>query len=209
MQKKRREKIMLNKKMTSHLIYVILTLIFITSCSVTQQSEKSDKKVKSQAENSVAYKNALSAMKNGELKQAQSLLQDVINKDSTFSNAHANLGIVFFKSNFFNEAENSFQHALRTDPNNVFALNYLGILYRQQGDFSSSKSSYEKAININSDYALAHLNIGILYDLYLYDYSNAIKHYKKYQGLTKNNNKQVEKWIIDLDRRQNKSQDKK
>ena len=209
MQKMKWEKIMLNKIMSLHLLPMILILTFTTSCSVTEQSEISDKKVKSQIENSITYTNALAAMKNGELKQAQSLLQEVINKDPTFSKAHANLGIVFFKSNSLNEAENSFQHALRTNPENIFALNQLGILYRQQGDFSSAKSSYEKAININSDYALAHLNLGILYDLYLYDFPNALKHYKKYQDLTKNDNKQVEKWIIDLERRENKPLGKK
>ena len=194
---------MLNKQKTLHLLPIIFIIIFTTSCSVTQQSENINKTEKSQAENSLAYKNALSAMKNGELKQAKNLLREVINEEPSFSNAHANLGIVFFKSNSFNEAENSFRHALRTNPKNIYALNHLGILYRQQGDFSSAKSSYEKAININSDYALAHLNLGILYDLYLYEFSNAIKHYKKYQSLTNNSNKQVEKWIIDLERRQN------
>ena len=69
----------------------------------------------------------------------------------------------------------------------------------------NSKTSYKKAIDINSNYANAHLNLGILYDLYFYDFPNAIKHYNNYQALTKNTNKQVEKWIIDLERRHKKS----
>ena len=194
---------MLNK-MPTHLFNIVFAIIFISACSVTQQGieQKTDSK---SPVHSAAYKNALSAMKNSDLKQAQSLLQEVINQQPNFSNAHVNLGIVFLRKNSLNEAENSFLHALRINPQNIFALNQLGILHRQQGDFSAAKTSYQKAININSNYANVHLNLGILYDLYFYDLPNAIKHYNRYQALTKNTNKQVEKWIIDLERRHKKS----
>ena len=194
---------MLNK-MPAHLFAIVLTLLFISACSVTQQGAVQEDDSKAPV-HSTTYKNALSAMKNAELKQAQSLLQDVINQQPKFSNAHVNLGIVFLRNNSLSEAENSFNHALRINPKNIFALNQLGILHRQQGDFSSAKSSYKKAIDINSDYANAHLNLGILYDLYLYDFPNAIEQYKSYQALTKDTNKQVEKWIVDLERRHKKS----
>ena len=194
---------MLNK-IPAHIFAIVLGLFFISSCSVTQQVQEQNSESNPPIHSAV-YKNALSAMKNSELKQAQSLLQDVINQQPDFSNAHVNLGIVFLRKNSLSEAENSFNHALRINPKNIFALNQLGILHRQQGDFSAAKSSYEKAVDINSDYANAHLNLGILYDLYLYDFPNAIEQYKSYQALTKNTNKQVEKWIIDLERRHKKS----
>ena len=193
--------------MPTHLLAIIFGLLFISACSVTQQGTVRD--ADSKSAHSTAYKNALSAMKNNELRQAQSLLQDVINQQPSFSNAHVNLGIVFLKNKSLSEAENSFLHALRINPKNVYALNQLGILQRQQGDFSAAKLSYEKAIDINSDYAFAHLNLGILYDLYFYDLPKAIDEYKTYQELTKNENKQVEKWIIDLERRYKKSLDPK
>ena len=194
---------MLNK-IPAHLFSIIVGLLFISACSVTQQAGIQESNSKAPVY-SAAYKNALSAMKSSELKQARSLLQDVINQQPHFSNAHVNLGIVFLRSNSFSEAENSFNHALRINPKNIFAFNQLGILHRQKGNFSAAKSSYEKAIDINSDYANAHLNLGILYDLYLYDFPNAIEQYKNYQALTKNTNKQVGKWIIDLERRYKKS----
>ena len=194
---------MLNK-IPTHLFSIVIALFFISACSVTQQGAEQKADSKSPV-HSAAYKNALSAMKDSDLKQAQSLLQEVINQQPNFSNAHVNLGIVFLRNNSLNEAENSFLHALRINPQNIFALNQLGILHRQQGDFAAAKTSYKKAIDINSNYANAHLNLGILYDLYFYDFSNAIEHYKSYQELTKNTNKQVEKWIIDLERRHKKS----
>ena len=194
---------MLNK-MPAHFFAIFLSLLYVSACSVTQQGAEQNSDSKTPV-HSTAYKNALTAIKNSELKQAQSLLQDIINKQPNFSNAHVNLGIVFLRKNSLSEAENSFNHALRINPKNIFALNQLGILHRQQGDFAAAKSSYEKAIDINSDYANAHLNLGILYDLYFYDLPNAIDQYKNYQALTKDKNKQVEKWIIDLERRHKKS----
>jgi len=209
MRKKKREKIMLSKQSPILHLIIVFTALLFSACSVTQQGTDNTTKAGLKKEYSATYADALSSMKNGESKQAQKLLQQVINQQPDFSNAHVNLGIVFFKNNSLNEAENSFHHALRTNPENIYALNQLGILYRKQGKFSAAKSSYEKAIDINSDYALAYLNLGILYDLYLYDFPNAIKHYNKYQGLTENKDKQVEKWIIDLERRQNSQNEKK
>lgn len=100
--------------------------------------------------------------------------------------------------------KNSFNRALEINPNNIYALNQLGFLYRRQGDFSRAKASYEKAIVINSDYAYAHLNLGILYDLYLYDLEKAIEQYQIYKELSKDDEKQIEKWIFELERRHKK-----
>ena len=193
---------MLNKKHPIFLLVIIAPLLF-SGCSSIPNGASSDTAIKS--ERSPEYDNALSAMKEGQSKQAISLFREVINQQPNISNAHLNLGILLLKQQSLNEAENSFQHALRINPNNIYALNQIGILYRKIGNFSKSKASYNKAIDIDSDYAFAHLNLGILYDLYLYDFPNAIEHYKKYQELTKDNNNQVGKWIIDLERRYKKS----
>ena len=115
------------------------------------------------------------------------------------------LSNIFIKNKSFDEAENALNRALTINPNNIYALNQLGFLYRKQGEFSKAKVSYEKAIDINSDYAYAHLNLGILYDLYLYDLEGAIEQYKIYNKLSKEEDKQVGKWIFDLERRHKKS----
>ena len=190
---------MLNKLTRS-----LLTLIFmlhLAACSVTQEeTSTSVSAVKSQD-----YMKAVAAMKSGDLEEARSLFLEVINKQPELANAHINIGIIFIENKSFDEAENAFNRALKLNPNNIYALNQLGFLYRKQGEFSKAKTSYEKAIDINSDYAYAHLNLGILYDLYLYDLENAIKQYKVYNELSKEEDKQVGKWIFDLERRYKKS----
>lgn len=209
----KRERVMLNILINSHLLkftkknvffisLVLLSLLF-SACSVTPQgSSKDDALVTPVVKES--YIAAISAMKSGDLNKAQTLLNKLILKNPNISNAHVNLAIIYIQQKLIDKAKISLEQALKLNPNNVYALNQLGIIHRKNGDFSASKNAYEKAISIDSDYSLAYLNLGILYDLYLYDLQNAIQYYKKYQELTKSQDKKVEKWIIDLERRQKK-----
>ncbi len=198
MQKQKRQKVMLNKYLS---LLPVLAVLLLSACSTTQESVSTGK----QTEYSADYLQALSAMKKGKLKEAQQLLRKVIKHQPKLSNAHVNMGIIYLRNHSLNEAENSFQYALKINPDNIYALNHLGILYRQQGKFSAAKKAYKKAIDIDSNYAYAHLNLGILFDLYLYDFTNAIEQYKKYQDILGKDDKQVNKWIIDLERRLKKS----
>jgi len=190
---------MLNKLARS-LPALFLTLQ-LAACSVTPEDTSSS----ASPVNNPAYMKAVAAMKAGEINEAQSLFLEIINQQPMLENAHVNVGIIFIKNKSFDEAENAFNRALTINPNNIYALNQLGFLYRKQGEFSKAKASYEKAIDINSDYAYAHLNLGILYDLYLYDLESAIEQYKIYNELSKEEDKQVGKWIFDLERRHKKS----
>ena len=193
---------MLNKYLS---LLFIVALLLLAGCSTTPETGSADNNIKYNPD----YTQALAAMKSGELKEAQLLLRKVIKQQPKFSNAHVNMGIIYFKRNSLTEAENSFQYALKINPENMYAFNHLGLLYRHQGKFSAAKTAYEKAIDIDSNYAYAQLNLGILFDLYLYDFSSAIEQYKKYQDILGKDDKQVNKWIIDLERRLKKSQGKK
>ena len=206
MLKLKKENGMLNKIIRGSLVSVLF--LQLIACTVTPDGEgihtNSKDIVKSEA-----YLSAIAAMKTGNLDEARDLFLDVIKKQPNLANAHVNIGIIFIEKELLAEAENAFNRALVIDPKNVYALNQLGFLYRQQGNFSKAKESYEKAIALDSNYAYAHLNLGILYDIYMYDLENAIKHYKIYNELSTEKDKQVEKWIFDLERRHNKAITKK
>ena len=197
--------------MSNKLCRPLLSVFFIlqlVACSVTPDGEKTYESSGSTVKGK-NYLAAVTAMKSGNLNEARNLFLDVINKQPNLANAHVNIGIIFSKNESLAEAENAFNRALEIDPKNIYALNQLGYLYRKQGEFSKAKASYEKSIDINSGYAYAHLNLGILYDIYMYDLKNAIKHYKIYNELLKVKDKQVEKWLFDLERRHNKAVTKK
>ena len=180
-----------------------LTIILqLTACSVTQEEIRPSDSASVKNE---TYIEAIAAMKSGDSDKARRLFLEVINQQPELDNAHVNIGIIFIKTNAFEKAENSFNRALKINKNNIYALNQLGFLYRKQGDFIKAKASYLQAIDIDSNYANAHLNLGILYDLYLYDLESAIEQYETYNKLSKEKDKQVEKWIFDLKRRHEKS----
>ena len=214
MRKQKRESLMFNNSIKSlscigirhkaQTIFTLLFTLFIAACSVTPDGTHTGNKTLSPESNKL-YVEAISKMKSGNSKQAQLILTKIIRQQPDFSNAHVNLAILYIKMKRFKKADTSLKQALKISPNNIYALNQLGFLYRRNGDFAKAKENYEKAININSEYAYAHLNLGILYDLYLYDLENAIEQYKIYNKLSKDEDKQVSKWIFDLERRHKKS----
>lgn len=181
----------------------IFALLTLSGCTTTQSlSQQSDPSLS--AQDKETYQLAVSALKAGKSKQAETILKKLIQSRPDFVNAYLNLGIISQENEQLDQAENYLSHVLKSYPENIIALNQLGIVQRKKGNFPRSKELYEKALSIEPDYANAHLNIGILYDLYFYDFQNAIKHYRIYQGLTKESDETVEKWIVDLERQFNK-----
>lgn len=147
------------------------------------------------------YNAAINAAKSGETDQAINLFRDISAKNPKFSNAHTNLGLLYMKDKKYKEAEVEFRAAIELDDTDAIAYNHLGIIMRENGKFSEARDMYKKAISSKPEYPLAYLNLGILQDLYLQELSDALENYKKYQSLTNSSDKQVEKWIIDLEKR--------
>ena len=175
-------------------------LVALSACSnLPEKVQPTD--VPLNAETKKIYQDAVSNIKSGNTKQAQLLLAKVIQQQPGFAGAHINLGILYLKMEMNKKAEIAFQKALSLEPRNKYALNQQAYLYRINGEFNKAKNNYQQAIDIDPGYANAYLNLGILYDLYLYDLGKAIEQYKKYDDLTKGSNKQVNKWIFDLERR--------
>lgn len=193
-----------NSYFFSRILPVLLLTLMISACSVTPENASQATKQLNPETNKL-YAEAITKMKSAKTKEAQLLLSKVIRQQPGFANAHVNIGILYIKMNMNKKAELSFQQALKIEPNNKYALNQQAFLYRLNGDFIKAKTNYKKALDIDSEYANAHLNLGILYDLYLYDLESALKQYKKYNALSKGENKQVSKWIFELERRYKQS----
>ncbi len=159
-----------------------------------------------------AYQQALSSMRADKHKLAIKQFTAISQSNPSLSGPHTNLGILYLKTNSLKEAEQSLHKATELNSNNKIAYNYLGIIYRTLGQFEEAEKAYIKAIEIDGNYPYAHLNLGILYDLYKSDLHKALAHYQKYQNLVDTPDKMVNKWIIDLKRRdtaQNKPGEKK
>ena len=200
------------------LLLMVWGLVISSGCSTTAPKKVEDKKPVKTAQiasiNDVEYKRlsdeaqqnyklALGAMKNNQYSVAEQLLVPVEKEYPDFLNTLVNLGIIYFKTGRIPQAEGTFKKVVEIDENNVIAYNYLGILYRQENRFEEAKNAYEQALKIDPNYAYAHLNLGILYDIYLGDPSKALSNYQRFQELTTKEDKEVKKWIVDLQRRQN------
>ena len=187
-----------------YLIFSVITALLLQGCAATQGSAAKSTTPLTESDKEF-YQQALAEIKSGKIKDAEIKFHKIIRKNPNITNAYVNLAIIYLNKNQLKQAEENLAQALKISPENIHALNYMGIILRKKGDFTQAKKSYAKALSINPDYAFAHLNIGILYDLYFYDFTNAIKHYEKYQELTGNKDKLVKKWIIDLERRLQKT----
>lgn len=148
------------------------------------------------------YAMATRALTDGRLEEAERLLLELTRKEPELYGPYANLGMVYARKGDVASAEGAFQKAASLKPDAAVIYNEMGIMYRNAGRFEDARKAYERALEIDPKYANAHLNIGILYDLYLLDYKNAAKHYKRYQRLVPEQDAQVSQWLADLKRRQ-------
>jgi len=150
-----------------------------------------------------AYKNAVSAMKNGQTDSAVSQFSAITQTHPNLAGPFINLGIIYISKGRYEDAEKNLLQATTIKPNDAIAQTHLGIAYRNQGKFDEAKVAYDVALKVDPKYPFAHLNAGILYDIYLSDLARALNHYQQYQALTNGQDKTVDKWIVDLERRVN------
>jgi len=177
--------------------YISIVVLLLSGCGVFSTKPQAD--VSPQVKQ--AYQRALDSMKAGRHKQAIKQFINITKSNPSLSGPHTNLGMLYLKTSSMQRAEQSLQKAIELNPENRIAYNYLGIVYRQQGHFDDAEKAYLKAIEVDSRYGYAHLNLGILYDLYKSNLQKALSHYQKYQSLTDSPDKVVEKWIVDIKRR--------
>ena len=177
--------------------YLALIVLLLSGCGTFTGTTQPD--VPEQVK--LAYRTALDSMKAGKNKRAIKQFNEIVTSYPDLAGPHTNLGMLYLKTNSLDQAEQALLKAVELNPKNVIGYNYLGIVYRNKGRFDDAEKAYLKALEINSNYNYAHLNLGILYDLYKADLPRALTHYQKYLSLTNNPDKMVEKWIVDLKRR--------
>lgn len=154
------------------------------------------------AESRQLYTQALAALKAGRFVDAERGLSAVIRRDPDLAGPHANLGLLYARTNRSALAIESLQRAIKLNPDRASYYNELGLIYRREGKFDDARRQYDKALDADPDYVYAHLNLGILYDLYLGDAGKALQHYQRYRELVPTEAGTVAKWIADLQQRQ-------
>ncbi|MCU7921240.1 MAG: tetratricopeptide repeat protein [Candidatus Thiodiazotropha sp. (ex Dulcina madagascariensis)] len=147
------------------------------------------------------FESAVELMRQNETTQAKARLKQLIDRYPDLAGAHINMGIIQLTEEDPSAAEQSFNTALGINPGSLPAHNQLGIALRMLGRFQEAEQAYLGALKLEPDYLTAHRNLGILYDLYLARPEPALKHYTRCQALSDSPDQEIERWIIDLQRR--------
>ena len=152
------------------------------------------------------YDKALVLMQSGDYQAAIPVLNDFIAERPKHAGPYINLGIAHRQSGDNEAAQAAFNKAIEINPSSAEAHHQLGILYREQGEFTAALDAYNQALKLDPDYGLAHRNIGILYDLYLQQPGPALQHYKRFLELEGGSDADVNRWVVDLERRSGSAQ---
>ena len=83
--------------------------------------------------------------------------------DSTYFDAHSNLGLAYAGRGFPDKAIGEHKEALKIKPKHAEAHANLGAAYYVKGLFDEAISEFQKALGIRPDYPEVHNNLGLAY----------------------------------------------
>ena len=201
---------MLLRRCTDNLAVLRLPLLaavlVLSGCVSTGSSSSSGSKAEGMTAGDVPpqaltlFEQAAAIMAAGDLVDAELRFREFLRRYPDYPGAHVNLAIIHIYNGDEVAAHADIDAALALNPNHPAALNQQGMLFRRNGKFIEAEAAYLKAVTASPDYALAHYNLGVLNELYLQRLDYALENFEQYQLLV-GDDKQVEKWIIDLRRR--------
>ena len=99
----------------------------------------------------------------GKLDSARACFSTAVAKDSTYTKAYVNLGIVLDAQNEPLEAEAMYKRAIVLDPVDELALCHLGFFYYSRQQYGQAMDYYQQALAVNPGSVQAHYNLGLAF----------------------------------------------
>jgi len=114
-------------------------------------------------------------------------------------------GLLLYKEQRYDEAEQAFTEALKWNPKFALAANNLGFVYFKRGKPVEAARWFEKAIEMDGSRALAYLNLGDAY-LQSNEDAKAQQAYATFVGLSPKHPRvaQLQAWITSPDKKANR-----
>lgn len=147
------------------------------------------------------FTSALAHMRAERWIEAETVLLGMSEQYPELSGVYANLGIVYQRTNKFEESEKALSFALEKNALNFDAYTVFGNVLREQGKFTQAEEVYLKALSYWPHHPASRRNLGILYDLYMGKWSQALEQFKVSQQIAGGEDRELKGWIIDLERR--------
>lgn len=103
---------------------------------------------------------ATDLLKQGKLEEAESLYKKILQRDSSFINAHNNLGVLYRLQGKLDLAEEQYRKTIQLNPSYFQGYSNLGNVFRLQGKLQEAEASYRTALRLNPDFADAYNSLG-------------------------------------------------
>lgn len=187
--------------------FLPLLLLVLTGCTAVSTHEPistkpagTDSLGSSADKETDLYRQAITALNNSQLEQAESGLKMITKTRPEFAGPWVNLALIDLKKNNLDSAMKNIAKALERNPKMPQAFNLLGFVEMSRGNINKAADDYRQAIALKEDYAIAHYNYALLNDIYLQDIKVAVEHYKRYLELTDYQDKKTADWAIELEK---------
>lgn len=130
------------------------------------------------AELEALFAQAYKLQHEGQLTQALSIYERILEKDPKHFNTLHFLGLTCAQSGDMNQAIGYLLQAHQLNPDDATLLNNLANAYKKSHQLDKAIEYYLEAIKLRPDYAQAHNNLATVYAVQN-NYSNALEHYSK------------------------------
>ena len=190
-----------------HVALVLLAALAVTACAPTALTTAPPEEIRPivlPERGGDEMLKVMSQLKDGNLRQAEAHLEEIIKVRPDIPEAYFNLGWVKHQLNKQEEAIGHLLSGLRLRPEEMGARYLIALSHRELGQFAEAEAVYRKALEMAPDNDKTHFNLGILYELYLFKPQAALEHYRRYQALQAWPDKKVAGWIAVLERQEAK-----
>ncbi len=163
--------------------------------NVVKNSINKLKPVEELPEEAVAhYKKGIAHQNRREIEKALAEYEEAVKIYPNYSDAHYNLGKIYYQQNLTSHAVNKFKKALLNPYNSKPELCYLelGNIYFENSLYDEAVTEYKKALSIKKDNAAAHTGLGMvykkkrLYEMAVAEFREAINIDRNYAAAYKN-----------------------